>query len=382
MSEPNTTEYSRKNPFPARILQNRRLTGSGSAKDTRHYALSIAGSGLDYQVGDSMGVYCKNDPALVEEILQRLCLDGEEIVVTPAKRELPLRQALVEDCVITTPDRKFLKAIVERAQAAPLLAELLTPERKEQLESYLEGLHVIDFLIQHQSVRFTPQELVDTLRKLQPRLYSIASSRKTHPDEVHFTIVTVEYEAHGRKRGGVCSTWLAHRAGEGPVPVFLHVAKGFRLPDDPATPIIMVGPGTGIAPFRAFLQERAAIGATGKNWLFFGEQHEATDFLYREELEGFQRSGLLTHLHTAFSRDQSRKIYVQHRMLENARLLWDWIDARGAHFFVCGDASRMAKDVDDALHQIVREQGGKSFEEAAAYVEQMKRDHRYKRDVY
>lgn len=382
MSNSKTTEYSRSKPFPARILVNRRLSGEGSAKDIRHYELSIEGSGFDYEVGDSMGVYCQNNPALVDQIIAILKLDVNEIVTTPAKRELPLRQALLEDCVITQPDRKFLKEVVARSGAAPLLAELLTPERKAQLDSYLEGLHVIDFLLQHPSMQFEAQHFVASLKKLQPRLYSIASSRKAHPGEVHFTIVTVEYEAHGRRRGGVCTTWLTHRAGEVPVPVFLHVAKGFRLPEDPSTPIIMVGPGTGIAPFRAFLEERAVSSASGDNWLFFGEQHEATDFLYREELESFQRSGLLTHLHTAFSRDQAQKIYVQHRMLENAPLLWKWIDVRGAHLFVCGDAARMAKDVDDALHQIVREQGRKSPEEAAAYIEQMKRDHRYKRDVY
>lgn len=382
MSQAIASPYSRKNPFPARLVVNRRLTGEGSAKDTRHYELDIAGSGFDYEVGDSMGVFCQNDPALADELIQRLQLDPAEMVMTPAKRELPLRQALIEDCVITQPNEKFLKQVVERASAAPLLAELLTPERKSDLEVYLEGLEVVDFLIQHPSVRFAAQEFVDTLRKLQPRLYSIASSLKAHPDEVHFTIRTVEYESHGRLRKGVCSTWLAQRVGEGPVPVFLHVAKGFRLPEDGATPIIMVGPGTGIAPFRAFLEERRATGATGDNWLFFGEQHEATDFLYREDIEGHQRDGLLTHLHTAFSRDYQRKVYVQHRMLENAALLWEWIDGRGAHFFVCGDASRMAKDVYDALLRIVREQGGKSLDEASAYIEQMKQDRRYKCDVY
>lgn len=383
MAEATQAEYTRKNPFPARLVVNRRLTGEGSNKDTRHFEVSLAGSGLAYEVGDSMGVFCQNDPALVDEIIGHLELDPGAVVTTPAKREAPLRQALLEDCVITQPDKKFLRAVVERAEAAPLLAELLTPERKDDLEEYLWGLEVIDFLLQHPTMRFEAQELVGLLRKLQPRLYSIASSLKAHPEEVHFTIATVEYESHGRLRKGVCSTWLAQRVGrEDPVPVFVHTAKGFRLPEDGATPIIMVGPGTGIAPFRAYLEERRAVGATGRNWLFFGEQHAATDFLYRDEFEAYHRDGLLTRFDTAFSRDQDHKIYVQDRLLENAADIWKWIDSEGAHFFVCGDAARMAKDVDTALHTIIREQGGKSPEEAASYVEALKKDHRYKRDVY
>ncbi len=380
MSE--ATVYSRKNPFPAKLTVNRSLVREGSNKDTRHFEVSLAGSGLEYVVGDSMGVFCQNDPELVDEIIERLELDPATMVTTPAKREAPLRQALLEDCIITQPDKKFLKAIVEKAEAAPLLSELLTPERKDDLAEYLWGMEVVDFLIQHQSVRFEAQEFVSTLRKLQPRLYSIASSLKAHPEEVHFTIATVEYESHGRQRKGVCSTWLAQRAGDGPVPVFVHTAKGFRLPEDGTTPIIMVGPGTGIAPFRAYLEERKATGASGKNWLFFGEQHAATDFLYREEFETYQQDGLLTKFHTAFSRDQDHKIYVQERMRENAAEIWQWLDQEGAHFFVCGDASRMAKDVDKALHDIIEQQGGKSPDEAAAYVEDLKKEHRYKRDVY
>lgn len=383
MSQSGSVEYSRKNPFPAALKVNQKLTLQGSGKDTRHYELSLEGSGLDYVVGDSMGVYCMNDPALVDEILERLGFTGDEMVTSPAKRDVPVRQALLEDSIITQPDRKFLKAVVERADAAPLLSELLTPERKDDLNEYLWGMEVVDFLLEHPSMRFEPQEFVATLRKLLPRLYSIASSLKAYPEQVHFTIATVQYTSHGRLRKGVCSNWLAERVGPNdPVPVFIHTAKGFRLPDDPATPVVMVGPGTGIAPFRAFLQERKAIGATGKNWLFFGEQHEKSDFFYRNEFEGYMKDGILTRLDTAFSRDQEHKIYVQHRMLENARELWEWIDAKGADFFVCGDATRMAKDVDNALHQIIREQGGKSPEEAAAYVEAMKKDHRYKRDVY
>lgn len=219
------------------------------------------------------------------------------------------------------------------------------------------------------------------LRKLQPRLYSIASSQKAQPTEVHLTVAAVRYESHGRKREGVCSTFLADRTGDAHVPVFVHTAKHFRVPEDLSTSVIMVGPGTGIAPFMAFLQERKATGATGKNWLFFGDQKAATDFLYREELEAWQNEGVLHKLSTAFSRDQAEKIYVQHRMLEAAEELYAWLE-QGAYFYICGDASRMAKDVDTALHQVVEKAGGKSAEEAAAYVEELKKSKRYRKDVY
>ena len=240
---------------------------------------------------------------------------------------------------------------------------------------------MIDPLLDHPAARFTPEEFVKLLRKLQPRLYSIASSQKAHPDAVHLTVAAVRYESHGRKREGVCSTFLADRADDADVPVFVHTAKHFRVPEELSTPVIMVGPGTGIAPFMAFLQERKATGATGKNWLFFGDQKSATDFLYREELEAWQAEGVLHRLDTAFSRDQADKIYVQHRMLEAARELFEWLE-QGAYFYVCGDASRMAKDVDAALHKVVETAGGKSPEEAAAYVAELKTSKRYRKDVY
>jgi sulfite reductase (NADPH) flavoprotein alpha-component len=222
------------------------------------------------------------------------------------------------------------------------------------------------------------------LRKLQPRLYSIASAQKAFPDSVHLTVAVVRYESHGRKRKGVASTFLAERANDASVPTFIHSAKGFRPPEDPNTPMIMVGPGTGVAPFRAYLQHRRATGAGGKNWLFFGEQRRESDYLYGEEFGAMKKDGVLTRLDLAFSRDQPQKIYVQHRMLdpENAREIWKWINAEGAHFFVCGDAGRMAKDVDAALHKIISEQGGKKPEQTAEYIESLKKAKRYKRDVY
>ena len=243
-------------------------------------------------------------------------------------------------------------------------------------------MEVIDFLLAHPSIRFTPAEFIATLRKLQPRLYSISSSQRLHPEQVHLTIATVRYESHGRQRKGIASTFLAERAEPPvPIPLFFHSAKHFRLPEDPSLPVIMVGPGTGIAPFRAYLQERQASGATGKNWLFFGDQKADYDYLYQEELEGWHKDGVLSQLHLAFSRDQAEKIYVQQRMLENAAELYAWLE-EGAHFYVCGDASRMAKDVDAALHKVIEQAGGKTSVEASEYMEKLKKSKRYKRDVY
>jgi sulfite reductase (NADPH) flavoprotein alpha-component len=273
-----------------------------------------------------------------------------------------------------------LRAIAERASAAPLLNELLDPERKQDLDTYLWGMEVIDFLVEHPSVRFEPAEFVGLLAKLQPRLYSAASSLKAFPEAVHLIVDVVTYESHGRKRKGVCSTFLAERCSDSAAPVFPSKSK-FHLPEDNDAPIIMVGPGTGVAPFRAFLQERAAIGARGKTWLFFGAQHEQGDFYYREDFEKFMADGWLTRLDTAFSRDQAHKIYVQHRMTETAAELWEWL-AEGAYFYVCGDAWKMAKDVDATLRGIVQQQGGLSVAQANDYVEKLKSDKRYRRDVY
>lgn len=374
--------YTRKNPFPARLLVNRSLTGEGSEKETRHYELSLKDSGLAYECGDSMGVFPRNCPDLVSDMLKALGFSGDEPVPTPAGDTKPIRQALIEDYAITQPDKKFLKSITEKADAAPVLTEMLNdPLRKNDLNDYLWGLEIIDFLLEHPSAKYTPEEFVGVLRKLQPRLYSIASSLKVHPEEVHFTIASVRYDSKGRDRKGVASTFLADRIGsDDTIPVFVHTAKGFRLPEDGATPIIMIGPGTGVAPFRAYIEERIATGATGPNWLFFGEQHSKSDFFYQDEFEKAVEDGHLK-LTTAFSRDQDHKIYVQHRMMENAAEIWKWLE-EGAHFFVCGDAARMAKDVDNALHKIAETEGGKTPEEAAAYIEALKKEKRYKRDVY
>ncbi len=372
--------YSRKNPFPAKLLVNRNLNGEGSAKETRHLEISLEGSGLEYTVGDALGVWPTNCPELVDEILTALGSDGEDAVPLSDGGDAPLRKALIENYSITAPSKKFLQAMAERGGDADL-AKRLMPAHKAELEEFLWGREVIDMLHAHPRVKFSPTEFVGLLKKTQARLYSIASSSKAHPGAVHLTVASVRYVSHGRTRKGVCSTFLADRAGDAVLPVFVQVSKGFRLPKDGDTPIILVGPGTGIAPFRAFLEERQATGAKGDNWLFFGDQHEATDFLYRDELETFQRDGLLTQLHTAFSRDGEEKVYVQHRMREHAAELWAWLED-GAHFYVCGDAKRMAKDVDAELHEITQTAGGKSADDAKVFVDDLKKAKRYQRDVY
>ncbi len=380
-SAPAAKAHSRTTPFPARLLVNRSLTGEGSGKEVRHFAISLAESGLSYEAGDALGVIPANCPALVSDVLAALGCDGEEAVKSPDGSETSFRNALLRHYGITQPTSGLLEAIAERAQSADL-KNFLAPANKAALEKHLHGREVMDFLVAHPLARFTPPEFVALLRKLNPRLYSIASSPKAHPGEVHLCVGIVRYDAHGRGRKGVCSTFLADRVeGETAVPVFTQVAHGFRLPANLDTPVIMVGPGTGIAPFRAFLEERQATAARGRNWLFFGDQKRSTDFLYRDELETMFQNGVLTKLDLAFSRDKAEKIYVQHRMTEHAKELWSWLE-EGAHFYVCGDAKRMAKDVDLALHELIQTAGGKSAEQAKEYVAALKTAKRYQRDVY
>jgi len=375
------SQWTRQNPFPGKLTVNRRLSTEESEKDTRHFEIDLTNWGLKFEPGDSVAIYPTNDPALVDEIIRALGAKGDE-PVTAAKTQKPLREALLRDFSITQPTPKFLKAIAERAASAPMLTELLHPDRKGDLLNYLWGAEVIDFLLDHPSAKFRPEEFVALLTKLQPRLYSVASSLRVFPDCVHLIVDLVKYESRGRVRKGVASTFLAERADKIPVPVYPSSAKHFHMPEEQSVPLIMIGPGTGVAPFRAFLQERQALGAKGKNWLFFGAQREKCDYAYKEDWEKFSSDGILTKLDCAWSRDQAHKIYVQHKMLEHSAEIWKWIDNEGAQFFVCGDARRMAKDVDAALRRIVQEQGGKSVEEANAYVEQLKTDKRYKRDVY
>jgi sulfite reductase (NADPH) flavoprotein alpha-component len=384
MSTESASGYSRKNPFPATITINRKLTGEGSNKDTRHFEINLAGSGLAYEVGDSLGIFPKNDTDLVEGILKNQGFNGDEQVTNPDGKIVSLREALTKDFIVSEPSKQLLQALPEKDSSSAFLQDLLDPGSKNHLEDYIWGRDVLDLLEEFTAAKFTPEELVKVLRKLQPRLYSIASSQRAVGESVHLTVAVVRYEPErsSHLHRGVCSTFLAERAeGNGKVPVFVHTAKHFRVPENPETPTIMVGPGTGIAPFRAFLQERQALGANGKNWLFFGEQKAASDYFYGDEFEGWQAAGVLNKFTTAFSRDQEHKIYVQHRMLENAAELYDWLE-NGAIFYVCGDAARMAKDVDTALHQIVEQVGSKSTEQAKEYVDALKKQKRYRKDVY
>jgi len=368
---PPEAAYSRKNPYPALLLTSRVLNGAGSAKEVRHVEFSLEGAGLAYEAGDALGVIPQNCPDLVAEILSLLGCDGEEAVAAPDGSTTSLRHALTAHYDLGKPSADLVSAFSLRQTSAGKVAVAGS------------HLHVLDAVLAHPEVKLAPTEFVALLKRMQPRLYSISSSPQAHLGQVHLTVGAVRYEAGGRARKGVCSTYLADRVvpGETRVGVFVHSNKAFRPPTASDLPMIMVGPGTGIAPFRAFLHHRRATGARGKNWLFFGDQRASSDFLYRDELEGFQRDGLLNRLDTAFSRDQAEKIYVQNRMLEHASALFQWLEA-GAHFYVCGDASRMAKDVDAALHQVIQTAGGKSVDEAIQYVEKLKASKRYARDVY
>ncbi len=381
-----TSTYNKDHPFPARITENRLLSRPGSSKETRHFVVSLAGSGLHYKAGDSLGIYPTNRPSEVEAILKALGATGEEpIMLAKATDPMPFREALHARLSLSDPTRKIVEVLHGKATNADeraRLGGLLAPESKELLAAFLGEREFIDLLIEFPSARLSPQELVDQLRRLMPRLYSIASSPKVHPTEIHLTVAVVRYETNRRERHGVCTTFLADRVqvGRTEIPVFISHSH-FRPPEDHSKDCIMVGPGTGIAPFRAFVQDRYAEKGVGRNWIFFGDQHVATDFLYEEEWREWKDRKQLHRLDLAWSRDQATKIYVQDRMRENAAELWAWIES-GAYFYVCGDAKRMAKDVDQMLHSIIADKGGMTLEAAAEYVKQMKKDKRYQRDVY
>lgn len=374
-----SARFSASNPFPARLLRNVRLSRPGSEKEVRHYELNLQGSALVYEAGDALGVLPINCPGSVDEILSRLEGTGDDPVQV-AGVSTACREALASHLDLAKPSPGLLAWLAERAPRSELAA-LQAPGRSEELRQWLRGRAVIDLLTLVPE-RISSETLLPLLGRLTPRLYSIASSLKAHPDEVHLTVNTVRYQSHGRERKGVASTFLAERAGSSQfVRVFVQPSHGFRLPADGNTPVIMVGPGTGIAPFRAFLEERQAVGAGGRNWLFFGEQRRAVDFLYEEQLCAWVQSGHLTRLDLAFSRDQSEKVYVQHRMLARAAELWGWLE-EGAHFYVCGDAARMARDVEAALHQVAQSAGGKTAAQAEEWVAQLRTERRYQRDVY
>ena len=374
---PVTPRYSRINPYTAEILGNQRITGRDSSKDVRHVEVGLGDSGLRYLPGDALGVVPRNDPALADEILGLLKLDGDSPVLS-GDAERGLRDALIEDYDITAASRSFVQAWAELAGAAPL-RELLGEDRREAFGAWLAERQVADILAEHPA-RVEPDAFVGALRRLKPRLYSIASSLDANPEEAHLAVGVVDYAFQGRRRRGAASSFLAERAGDS-LEVYVEPNPRFRLPDDPATPIVMIGPGTGVAPFRAFLQQRELEGAPGRNWLVFGDRTFREDFLYQLEWLRYREAGVLTHLDVAFSRDQADKVYVQDRLRENGRRLHAWLE-EGAWMYVCGDASRMAGDVDAALHDIIATHGGLSAERSREYVAGLRRDGRYLRDVY
>ncbi|WP_053138889.1 bifunctional nitrate reductase/sulfite reductase flavoprotein subunit alpha [Pseudomonas sp. MIACH] len=359
----------------SRLLLNRHLNPQSAHKETRQFALDLTDSGLSYEAGDALGVMPRNCPELVSELLDLTRLDPAACVNIDTFGDVPLHQALTQRFEIARPSSDTLAFIAERS-TNPGLKQLLNPERKAELQGWLWGRQLVDVLHEY-PIDCSADELLGTLKRLQPRLYSIASSAKAYPQEVHLTVAAVRYG----KRKGVSSTFLADRAADSEVPLFVQPSKHFRTPADGDVPMIMIGPGTGVAPFRAFLQERRAQGHQGRNWLFFGEQHAASDFYYQDELQGMQHDGLLTHLSLAFSRDQAQKVYVQDRIHEHGAELWRWLQD-GAQLYICGDASHMAKDVDQALRQVAQTHGRLGVEGAVEYWRQLSEQKRYLRDVY
>jgi len=380
-SQPVSATYSRENPFLAPVVDKRPLTSSDSSKLTMHVTFSVADSDLQYQAGDACAVLPQNDARLVDEIIRTLNFTPQVPVELPKHGTVTLADALTHHLQITRVTRKMVEAYATIGNCETLFG-LLSPDQHQPLEKYTWDRGLIDLINDYPGVLHSPADLVAMLPKLAPRLYSISSSPLAHTGEIHTTIAVVRYHAHDRERGGVCSTLLADRTPLGERrPIYIQPNKKFRLPADPNTPMIMIGPGTGIAPFRGFLHERRELGAQGKNWLFFGERSAATDFLYREEFESMLRDGHIARLDTAFSRDQEEKVYVQNRMEERSAQLWNWLQ-NGASLYVCGDATRMAKDVDRALHHIVQEEGSMDADAAQGYIQTLKDEHRYHRDVY
>lgn len=375
------TVYSRKNPFQAKVIQNINLNGKGSKKETRHIVLSLKDSGLSFEPGDCLGIYPQNDPELVSELMKVMNWNELELVAIDKESMLPLQEALTGHFEITLLTKKLVQDLAKLSSNTKLQS-LASAGNEEAIKEYVEGRDLLDLLIDFAPWEVSAGEIVSHLRKITPRLYSIASSFRDHPDEVHLTIGAVRYESHGRKRKGVCSVQCAERLEVGDtIPVFIQKNNHFRLPEDNCSDIIMIGPGTGIAPFRSFIQERKVQEAKGRIWLYFGDQHEETDFLYRQEFKEYENNGILTKLSTAFSRDSDKKVYVQHRMLENSRDMFQWIQ-NGAFIYVCGDKQHMAKDVHNALIEIVRKEGNCSIEEAEKFVEALKKQHKYQQDVY
>lgn len=373
-------EYGRDHPFAAEVLENFRLNGRGSVRETHHVELSVVGSGFDYLPGDVLGVVPRNRPAVVDALIEELTLDPAASVTVGAATKT-FREALLTDYEVTTVTPKFLQAWAELSEAKSLL-DLVVDDAAEARRRYAAERWIIDVIGEYPTATVQPDQFLSLLPGLKPREYSIASSSKANPDEAHLTVSAVRYLARGESRFGVASTFLADALEPGDrVDVFLRENKHFRLPAEPETPLIMIGPGTGVAPFRAFLQEREVIGAGGPNWLVFGNPHFRTDFLYQTEWQRWLADGLLTRLDVAFSRDQEQKIYVQHRLTENGGEVYRWLE-EGAHLYVCGDAERMAPDVHAALLSILQSHGGLSEDASHDYLKRLRRENRYQRDVY
>lgn len=377
VNEIHTSPYTKEAPLRASLSLNQKITGRNSEKDVRHIEIDLGDSGLRYQPGDALGVWYQNDPALVKEIVELLWLKGDEPVTVDGKL-LPLAEALQRHCELTVNTANIVEnyATLTRSESLlPLVGD------KAQLQHYAAATPIVDM------VRFSPAQLdadalVGLLRPLTPRLYSIASSQAEVENEVHLTVGVVRYDIEGRARAGGASSFLADRIeDDGEVRVFIEHNDNFRLPTNPETPVIMIGPGTGIAPFRAFMQQRAAEDAPGKNWLFFGNPHFTEDFLYQVEWLRYVKEGLLSRIDLAWSRDQKEKIYVQDKLREQGAELWRWIND-GAHIYVCGDANRMAKDVEQALLEVIAEFGGMDLESADEYLSELRVERRYQRDVY
>jgi len=383
-----STKYTRNNPYYSTVVLNYLLTAEDSEKQTRHIAFALE-EGMTYTPGDSIGVNPEHRAEAVAEVLTALGFTGDERVLDHYKVEISFEEALRTRVAIGKLTRGSIGQYAKLAGAVNCggrgydeLKALCGPENKARAEEYCWGREFIDLIQDFPGAVTKPQELFNVLPRLTPRLYSIASSQAAHPETAETSVRVVRYDMHGRSRQGVCSGQLGERAAVGTVlPVFLHSNQNFRLPEDPSAPVIMVGPGTGIAPFRAFLEERQAKGESGDNWLFFGDQHRATDFLYEEQLTAMVKGGTLTRLDTAFSRDQTQKIYVQDRMRENAAELYSWLEC-GAYFYVCGDATQMAKSVELALLDAIAAGANSTPEQALEYLAMMKKQKRYQRDIY
>jgi sulfite reductase (NADPH) flavoprotein alpha-component len=376
------SEYSRTNPFKAEVLENLNLNGRGSNKETRHLEISLEGSGITYEPGDSLGIYPENDPVLVDTLIEELKFDSTENVTVNKQGEVKsLKEALISNFEITVLTKPLLEQALQLSGNAEL-QELLSPGNEDKVKAYQDGRDLLDLVKDFGPWNVSAQDFISILRKMPARLYSISSSLSANPEEVHLTIGAVRYDAHGRERNGVCSILCAERLQPGDtLPIYIQNNQNFKLPTNADTPIIMVGPGTGVAPFRSFMQEREENGAEGKSWMFFGDQHFVTDFLYQTEWQKWLKDGVLTKMDIAFSRDTEEKVYVQHRMLEHSKELFEWLQ-EGAAVYICGDEKNMAHDVHNTLLEIIEKEGSMSHDQAVEYLANMQQQKRYQRDVY